>query len=106
MTLAQARLKGLIATVGTAMEGTAAEAAVNEIARLERLAGDGALAAAQAQGKLLEHEADIRAARDDLEWVRAERVRMRARRSLLSHLGVWAQGIVYKVVRTWERPRT
>ena len=41
----------------------------------------------------------------DLEWVRAERVRIRARRSLLSHMGVWSQAIVYKVLRTWERPR-
>jgi hypothetical protein len=41
----------------------------------------------------------------DLEWVRAERVRLRARRSLLSHMAVWAQSVVYKVTRAWERPR-
>ncbi len=41
----------------------------------------------------------------DLEWVRAERVRMRARRSLISHFGVWLQRMVWKVVRAWERPR-
>ena len=40
----------------------------------------------------------------DMEWVRAERVRMRARRSVFAHLGVWAQSIIYKVVRAWERP--
>jgi len=41
----------------------------------------------------------------DLEWVRAERICMRARRSLFGLAGVWAQRIVWKVVRTWERPR-
>ncbi len=41
----------------------------------------------------------------DLEWVRAERIAMRARRSLIAHFGVWAQRIVWKVVRAWERPR-
>ena len=41
----------------------------------------------------------------DLEWVRAERISMRARRSLFGLAGVWAQRIVWKVVRTWERPR-
>lgn len=41
----------------------------------------------------------------DLEWVRNERVQMRARRSLVAHSGVWAQRIIWKVVRAWERPR-
>lgn len=41
----------------------------------------------------------------DLEWVRTERIQMRARRSLMGMAGVWAQRIVWKVVRTWERPR-
>lgn len=41
----------------------------------------------------------------DMEWVRAERVQMRARRSVFAYFGVWAQGIIWKVVRAWERPR-
>jgi|CXWL01.1.fsa_nt_gi hypothetical protein len=41
----------------------------------------------------------------DIEWVRAERIQMRARRSVFAHFGVWAQRIVWKVVRAWERPR-
>ncbi len=41
----------------------------------------------------------------DLEWVRAERIQMRARRSVFAHFGVWAQRIIWKVVRTWDRPR-
>ena len=41
----------------------------------------------------------------DIEWVRTERIQMRARRSVIAHLGVWAQQIVWKVVRVWDRPR-
>ena len=41
----------------------------------------------------------------DMEWVRSERVQMRARRSVIAHFGVWTQRIVWKVVRAWERPR-
>lgn len=41
----------------------------------------------------------------DLEWVRAERIHMRARRSVFALFGVWAQRIVWKVVRAWDRPR-
>ena len=41
----------------------------------------------------------------DLEWVRVERIQMRARRSVFAHLGVWAQRFVWKVVRMWDRPR-
>lgn len=41
----------------------------------------------------------------DLSWVRAERVRMRARRSVIAHASLWFQKVVYGVVRSWERPR-
>jgi hypothetical protein len=41
----------------------------------------------------------------DIEWVRRERIQMRSRSSLLGLVGTWAQRFVWRVVRTWERPR-
>lgn len=54
--------------------------------------------------ELLARRLDL-ADKADLEWVRFERVQMRARRSVFAHFGVWAQRIIWKVVRVWERPR-
>lgn len=54
--------------------------------------------------ELLRRRFDL-ANKADLEWVRSERIAMRARRSVMAHISVWAQQIVWKVVRAWERPR-
>jgi len=54
--------------------------------------------------ELLRRRLDL-ADKADLEWVRNERIAMRARRSIFAHVGVWAQRIVWRVVRAWERPR-
>lgn len=54
--------------------------------------------------ELLRHRLDL-ADKADLEWVQGERIAMRARRSIFAHIGVWAQRLVWRVVRAWERPR-